>query len=114
MVISAGVVVVRGEPEEWKFLFLRSYRNWDFPKGELEPGEDALQAAQREVLEETGISDLRFNRGDGHKESEPYLISAYCRSPRLASCRRKIPETTGALSASLARRVFPEAWGFSS
>lgn len=73
MVISAGVVVVRKEAAEWRFLLLRAYRNWDFPKGELEPGEDPLQAAKREVLEETGISDLRFNWGEVFKETEPYL-----------------------------------------
>jgi len=73
MVLSAGVVVVLKESGEWKFLFLRAYRNWDFPKGELEPGEDALQAAKREVLEETGISDLIFNWGVEYKETEPYL-----------------------------------------
>jgi len=73
MIISAGVVVVRRESGEWKFLFLRAYRNWDFPKGELEPREDALQAAKREVQEETGISDLRFNWGVEYKGTEPYL-----------------------------------------
>jgi 8-oxo-dGTP pyrophosphatase MutT (NUDIX family) len=72
MVISAGVVIVRRDAGEWKLLLLRAYRNWDFPKGELEPGEDSLQAAQREALEETGISDLRFNWGIVYKETEPY------------------------------------------
>jgi len=73
MTVSTGVVVVRKESRGWKFLLLRAFRNWDFPKGELEPGEDALQAAKREVLEETGISDLKFNWGTAYKETEPYL-----------------------------------------
>lgn len=73
MILSAGVVIVRIEAQEWKYLVLRAYRYWDFPKGELEPGEDPLQAAKREVLEETGISDLGFSWGDGYKETEPYL-----------------------------------------
>jgi 8-oxo-dGTP pyrophosphatase MutT (NUDIX family) len=30
------------------------YDDWSLPKGKLEPGEDDLEAAHREVLEETG------------------------------------------------------------
>lgn len=29
---------------------------WSIPKGEYQPGEEALQAAQREFLEETGVA----------------------------------------------------------
>ena len=29
--------------------------HWDIPKGMLEPGESTLQAAQRELMEETGL-----------------------------------------------------------
>jgi bis(5'-nucleosidyl)-tetraphosphatase len=72
MVLSAGVVVVRKEGGEWKYLFLRVYKNWDFPKGEVAPGEDLLEAAVREVLEETGIKDLRFPWGHVYKETLPY------------------------------------------
>lgn len=31
------------------------YDDWSFPKGKLEPGEDFVAAARREVLEETGF-----------------------------------------------------------
>lgn len=31
---------------------------WTFPKGHIDPGEDALAAAERETKEETGVSDL--------------------------------------------------------
>ena len=41
------------------FLLIRdSYQNWGFPKGHLESGERAEDAALREVREETGIGDL--------------------------------------------------------
>ena len=70
--LSAGVVVVRRFPEGWRCLVLRAYRNWDFPKGLVEPDEAPRDAAQREVWEETSLSDLRFDWGDEHKETLPY------------------------------------------
>lgn len=33
---------------------------WGFPKGHVDAGEDALTAAKREILEESGIDDLRL------------------------------------------------------
>jgi 8-oxo-dGTP pyrophosphatase MutT (NUDIX family) len=70
--LSAGVVVVRHAPPEWLYLMLRAYRNWDFPKGMVEPGEEPLSAARREVAEETGIDDLRFTWGEAYIETAPY------------------------------------------
>lgn len=70
--LSAGVVVVRRGPAQWLFLLLRAYRNWDFPKGMVEPGEDPLTAARREVREETLIEDLEFNWGAVYRETAPY------------------------------------------
>jgi 8-oxo-dGTP pyrophosphatase MutT (NUDIX family) len=72
MVLSAGIVMVRKEKNTWKYLFLRAYKNWDFPKGEVESGEDAFQTAVREAKEETGITDLKFKWGKTYKETEPY------------------------------------------
>ncbi len=72
MILSAGIVLVREERGTWKYLFLRAYRNWDFPKGIVEPGENPLEAAKREVKEETGISDLDFRWGPIYRETEPY------------------------------------------
>lgn len=72
MILSAGIVVVRREQGGWKVLFLRAYQNWDFPKGVVEPGEEPLQAAKREVAEETGIQDLCFRWGTGYRETAPY------------------------------------------
>jgi 8-oxo-dGTP pyrophosphatase MutT (NUDIX family) len=70
--LSAGVVIVRAAPTGWLFLLLRAYRNWDFPKGVVEPGEDPLGAARREVREETLIDDLRFAWGEEYRETAPY------------------------------------------
>jgi 8-oxo-dGTP pyrophosphatase MutT (NUDIX family) len=70
--LSAGVVVVRKGASGWLFLLLRAYRNWDFPKGLVEAGEDPLHAARREVTEETLISDLAMPWGEHFYETAPY------------------------------------------
>lgn len=70
--LSAGVVVVRFVDGAARFLLLRAYRNWDFPKGEVEPGETPLLAACREVREETGLDGLEFRWGEVYRETPPY------------------------------------------
>jgi bis(5'-nucleosidyl)-tetraphosphatase len=70
--LSAGAVVYRREENEHRFVLLRAYRSWDFPKGRVETGEEPLQAAIREVREETGISDLQFPIGAAFVETPPY------------------------------------------
>jgi len=77
--LSAGVVIVRAGPTGWLFLLLRAYRNWDFPKGVVEPGEDPLAAARREVREETLIDDLRFAWGEEYRETAPYANNKVAR-----------------------------------
>jgi 8-oxo-dGTP pyrophosphatase MutT (NUDIX family) len=58
---SAGGIVFRLERGKPRYLLIRdSYRNWGFPKGHLEPGEEAATAAVREVREETGVRSLRM------------------------------------------------------
>ncbi len=66
---SAGTIVFRREKERIRYLLLYKkvsghYREtWDFPKGNIEKGEDEKQTARREAEEETGIKDLRFTPG---------------------------------------------------
>jgi 8-oxo-dGTP pyrophosphatase MutT (NUDIX family) len=69
---AAGAVIFRRSDRGIRLLVLRAYKNWDFPKGLIEPGEDALAAARREVLEETGLADLGYPFGDEFKETLPY------------------------------------------
>jgi bis(5'-nucleosidyl)-tetraphosphatase len=71
-VLSSGAVVVRNGARGHEYLLLRAYRNWDFPKGLVEPGEDPFDAAVREVEEETGIADLDFSWGQEFHETPPY------------------------------------------
>ncbi|NIS59580.1 MAG: NUDIX domain-containing protein [Proteobacteria bacterium] len=70
--LSAGVIVVRRETDSWRYLILRVYNYWDFPKGIVEPGEDPLQTGRREVEEETGLKDLIFSWGYDYRETPPY------------------------------------------
>ena len=70
--LSCGIVLARVTDDGYVTLMLRAYRNWDFPKGVREPGEDALDAAQRELAEETGIATIEFAWGDRFVETGPY------------------------------------------
>jgi 8-oxo-dGTP pyrophosphatase MutT (NUDIX family) len=69
---AAGAVVFRRGEAGVRLLVLRAYRNWDFPKGLIEPGESELDAARRETAEETGLTDLDFPFGDAHKDTLAY------------------------------------------
>ena len=65
---SAGIILFRNTKEGRRYLVLRAARSspqvsksktvkefWDFPKGELDPKETAMDAARREAREEVGI-----------------------------------------------------------
>jgi 8-oxo-dGTP pyrophosphatase MutT (NUDIX family) len=69
---AAGAVIFRRSDRGIRLLLLRAYQNWDFPKGLVEPGEDPLAAARREVGEETGLTDVDYPFGDEFKETLPY------------------------------------------
>lgn len=53
---AAGGVVVRGKGADQTILVIHrpKYDDWSLPKGKLDPGEAAKEAALREVAEETG------------------------------------------------------------
>ncbi len=44
------------------FLMIHRRGRWDLPKGKLDKGEDFMQAALREVEEETGLTHLKVER----------------------------------------------------
>ena len=51
---------------------LRCYRNWDFPKGRMDPGEEPFTAAKREAAEEAALTDLEFPFGEIYRDTAPY------------------------------------------
>lgn len=55
-VCAGGVVYRLGGPEPEVLLILDRSGNWTLPKGHLEAGETPVQAAVREVREETGVT----------------------------------------------------------
>jgi 8-oxo-dGTP diphosphatase len=55
LILAAGGIVLReGTKPRIAIVRLRREKAWVLPKGKLAPGEHALAAARREVLEETG------------------------------------------------------------
>jgi bis(5'-nucleosidyl)-tetraphosphatase len=69
---SAGIIPVRMDGAEPRFLLLRCFNYWDFPKGELDPGEEPLAAALREATEETTLTGFELRWGEGFIETERY------------------------------------------
>ena len=58
---SAGAVVFRQSDGNVLFLLLHyTAGHWDFPKGNIEQGEEERITVQREIEEETGIRNIAF------------------------------------------------------
>lgn len=72
-ILSSGVVIVKPSPDEgFSYLLLCCYDYWDFPKGMVEVNESPLEAAIREVREETALTSLDFKWGYEYCETGPY------------------------------------------
>ena len=69
---SAGIVLYRSHNNSKNVILLLHYGNghWDFPKGNIEANETQIQAAVRELEEETGID--KFRLVPGFKETLSY------------------------------------------
>ena len=85
---SSGILMAR-KRKEWEFLLLhtggpywegKDLHAWSFPKGELDPNEDMLTAAQREWCEESGfeVPPLPYIKlakvHNRHKQVQTYLV----------------------------------------
>ena len=63
--LAAGAVVVERKSRRYLVLHEPAESRWCFPKGHVEPGETLLEAARREVAEETGLVDLDYRQEVG-------------------------------------------------
>ena len=59
---AAGGIVLKNN----SVLSIYRFQRWDFPKGHVEAGETDMQAAIREVMEETGIDGLSISKDFGY------------------------------------------------
>jgi bis(5'-nucleosidyl)-tetraphosphatase len=71
---SAGAVIFSIKYSGNVFFLLLRYSagHWDFPKGNIEDGENEVQAACREIREETGIENVVFLEGFNKKVEYNY------------------------------------------
>jgi 8-oxo-dGTP pyrophosphatase MutT (NUDIX family) len=60
------------------FLLVNSKNSglWGFPKGHVKNGESELDTAKREILEETGISKVKFI--NDFRLEDVYIIDRFC------------------------------------
>ena len=61
---GAGGVVIQKKSRE-VIVVEQLNGSWSLPKGHIDPGEDVLEAAKREVKEETGVTKLELIRKIG-------------------------------------------------
>ena len=63
---SAGGIVLN---KENKILIVnQNHDSWSLPKGHIDPGENALEAAKREIYEESGVKKLEYIQDLGFYE----------------------------------------------
>ncbi len=84
---AAGVVVLRVAPGGVRVLLLRSTRTrrplWEFPKGGIDGDETAIEAAYRELREETGLTRADVRPVDGFERSERYRFTVEAEADRI-------------------------------
>ncbi len=87
---SAGGVVLN--PKGQVLVVNQNGNSWSLPKGHLDPGEDELAAAKREIYEEAGVRDLEliqklgtyerprigFRGGNAPKELKRITLFLFC------------------------------------
>lgn len=84
---SAGFVIYRlapSTPGGRVYLLLNYGRHWDYAKGHVEAGENDLEAAVRELREETGLAPPRVVEGFQHEVEYEF------RSSRHGSIRKRV------------------------
>lgn len=69
---SYGIIPVQVQEGLWQMLLIQHHTgHWAFPKGHADPGESPQQTAERELLEETGLTLERY------LSFEPFIENYY-------------------------------------
>jgi ADP-ribose pyrophosphatase len=95
-----GAVLIVPIPDPEHLVMIRNYRMavdetlWEFPAGKLEPGEDPLAAAHRELEEETG-----YRSGKLWKIAEFYTSPGFANELMHVFVAQKLTPTTQRLEA---------------
>tara|TARA_B110000438_G_C15665946_1_gene586009 strand:+ start:439 stop:867 length:429 start_codon:yes stop_codon:yes gene_type:complete len=63
---SAGGIVLG--PNKKIILVNQNHDSWSLPKGHIDPGENSLEAAKREIYEESGVKELKLLKKIGFYE----------------------------------------------
>ena len=102
------MVPVRFAWGNWQLLILRRGEGWDFPAGIISIHEDSLEAAKRETLAATALSDLEFAFGEDYKETVPDARSAGNKVGRYYVAETRTAEITLPLSKKTGKPAHDE------
>ena len=121
---QAGGIVFRRDGGRASVLLVRAKKNpaiWIFPKGHIEPGETAAQAALREADEEAGVEGdllraigepLEFQSGAEAVSVQYFLIRLRSESPHTDGRQKQwfpIDEAIAEIGHDSARRLLVQA-----
>lgn len=57
---SSGGIVIKSYSSKIRILLIKDpYGKWTWPKGNIDKGETSLEAAKREIAEETGLKNIQ-------------------------------------------------------
>jgi 8-oxo-dGTP diphosphatase len=106
-IVAAGGVVVDTKNADSPLVLLvhrPKYDDWSFPKGKLDAGETIIQAALREVKEETGLdcrivqnlSQIRYSYQNRSGHDKPKVVHYFLMEPVAGSITVNIHEIDAA------------------